>query len=433
MRKTLVLLSLAVLFCNAGAWAQTAAPAAPWWNEDWNRRAPLVLPSPGVALEGVPLVVSGRQLQELAGGESFSTGSLRVIGPQGEVPCQYDEYDGTGALVSAPNHELDEDDELWFQADLPAQGPAEYWLYWNTTPRPPGRYEVTVRVHDPVEPTSLAGDVQFHNRACLIGLRGPATEEDPTKNTPKNWHSGTLTYIDMFRQRVGGGFPSGALFASPGTEIKKWSAPRQIAWGPVRCGAQIVLPEGTVNLGDDQTARVKVEHRAWLFDRGAWVLFEELVTPLDPIAKWRRTYLTQWRLNPDGSDKIFYSIQGEPKLYQPSADELQHGTGLRFNQPTDPWMVKYSPSEHLLTGAVLNEGEPREGDLREGGSYGYADINLRHYDTLNNLAPNETLRRRFWYLGFQGDYGDGALAYAVPQVLSSRAASLGAVEKRGGG
>ena len=433
MRKAFLLTTLLLLVMLV---AEASAQTAPWWKPAWTRRAPITVSGGGAAFPAVPVILYGRTIEEAAGGEAVAVGSLRVVGPQGEVPCQFDECDGTGAFVSAPNHELDPDDELSFQADLPAQGEARYYLYWSTASMPPGRYPGTVRVHEPVEPDAFLGDIQFHNREAFVGMKGPGTGADLTKNAAENWGNGVVTFMDLYHRRLLGGgwasiFPQGALFCSPGTEIAKWQTPRAIARGPVRAGASCLLPEATLSLPNDQTARVRVEHRTWLWDRGAIVFLEERFTPLDPIASLRRGYSCGWNLNPGGTDRIFYSVKGESRLYQPTAEQLQQGTGLRFNQPTDPWMVKYSPSDRFLTGALLDEGEPRAGDLREGSSYGYADVTLRHYDTLNNLAANETLYRRFWYLALPGDYADGALAHAFPQVFSSRAVSLGAAEKGG--
>lgn len=433
MRRACLPLTLWLLVLLA---VDASAQTTPWWRPAWTRRAQVTIMEGGAAFPAVPVILYGRQLKEAAAGEPIAVGSLRVVGPQGEVPCQFDECDGTGVFVSAPNHELDPDDELSFQADLPAQGNAHYWIYWSTVPMPPGRYTGDVRVHEPVEPEAFLGDIQFHNRVAFVGMKGPGTGADLTKNAAENWGNGAVTFADLYHRRLLGGgwaslFPRGAFFDGPGTEIAKWSLPRAISRGPVRVGATCTLPEATIALPDNQTARVRVDHRAWLWDRGAIVFFEERWTPLDPIAKLRLGYTYGWNLKPDGTDRVFYSVKGESQVYQPTADQLQHGTGLRFSVPTDPWMAKYSPSDKFLTAVLLDEGEPRAGDLREGSSYGYADINLRHYDTLNNLAANETIYRRFWLFALPGDHGDGALANAFPQVFSSRAVSLGAAEKGG--
>ena len=92
----------------------------------------------GAPIRDLPVVIRGERLRTLAGGQPLSVASLRVVGPQGETPCQLDEFDGTGRSVRTPNHLLDDDDELVFQADLPAEGAVTYWVYWSTTPLPCG-------------------------------------------------------------------------------------------------------------------------------------------------------------------------------------------------------------------------------------------------------------------------------------------------------
>ena len=437
MRRALVAVCLVMLFSSVTVLAQEGTPSAPWWNKNWNRRAAIVLASPGAAIAGVPVIIYGHALQELAGGEAFSTGSLRVIAPQGEVPCQYDECDGTGVLVTASNHELDADDELCFQADLPAQGQVVYWLYWNTTPIPPGKYEVTARVHDPVEPTAFLGDVQFHNRACLIGMKGPGTGEDPTKNDAANHGNGAVTFVDFFHHGIirggwGSYFPQGGLFAGPGTEIKKWQLPRQIAWGPVRCGASVVMPEGNLPLGQDQTARVKVEHRTWLYDRGAWVMFEEIFTPLEPIARLGRSFNVGFALDPAGTYKNWSSIEGEPFFAQPTAEEIAEAAETNkiiWGGNTDDWLSQYRPADRLLLSAVINQGQPLPGETRQGTSYGRTNLNLRNSLVFTNLAANQPIYRRFWYTAMQGEFSDGAVANAIPLALSPRGTAMGPVEK----
>lgn len=436
MRRGLTVASLVVLICCATS--ALAQPAVGWWKPQWQRRVGLTIPSPGAVVSGAPVILPGRVILDAAGGESVAVGSLRVVGPQGEVPCQLDEYDGTGGPVTAPNHELDPDDELSFQADLPAQGAARYWLYWSPNPMPPGKYTVTCRVHEAVEPGPFTSDVQMHNRAVLMGMKGPATGEDPTKNESANHGNGLITFLDFYHHRIisggwGSNFPQGAFFGGPSSESKKWSAPRQICWGPVRCGASVTMAEGNVTVAPNQTARLKLEHRAFLFDRGAWVLFEEIFTPLEPIAKLSTGFACGFSLNPNGTDRFWYTEKGQPKFYQPDPALIAEGAaGKVIWGGADSWVSKYTPTDKMLYTAVLNEGEPLPGETRQPTSYGRNHVTLRLTDTYTNLAQGQAVTRRFWYVAVPGEHADGTLGNAIPLALSPRAVQVGALEKGGG-
>jgi len=417
-----------------------AAPTEPgWWDERWTRRAPLTLAPSGAALSGVPVVLSGQVLLERAGDEKVPGGSLRVIGPQGEVPCQLDECDGSGSLVSTPNHWLDPDDELSFQADLPAQGDITYWIYWSTRPLPPGRYVSECRVHDPFGPSSLESDIQLHNRAVFMGLRGPSRANDPTQANALNHGTGSLTFLDMYGQRLAGGdwgrkFPRGALFWQPGTEIKKWGLPHPLAQGPVRSGAKVIMDEGQVPIGEGQTARVRVEHRAWLFERGAFVLFEEFITPLEPIARLPLDFSCFFNLGLEGQNSVWTSVKGQVEGCTPSAEQLAQGLeGMKFFTGTvEAWMARYQPASHVLDATLYMGAIRRQGDVRSTGVRGQGQsVVLTANETLTEAMPGETLYRCFWRVAFEGDHGDGITAQALPRVFSPEGAVVGAMQKRG--
>lgn len=438
MPYTMIASLLALLIgSTVSALGQTTEPG--WWNARWTRRAPLTLAPSGVAVEGIPVIIHGHLLQALAGEEELSVGSLRVIGPQGEVPCQFDECDGTGRVVAAPNHRLDADDELTFQADLPARGETTYWLYWSTRPLPPVSYPSDCRVHEPFGPTETLSDLQFHNRQVFMGLRGPSRGPEPTQASNDTHGAGTLTFLYMYHERLAGGdwgrkFPRGALFWQPGPEIKKWGFPRPIAQGPVRCGASVTLDEGNLPIGGDQTARVRVEHRVWLFDRGAVVLFEEFITPLEPIARLSLEFSCPFSLGPQGEDTVWSSVGGQAASCRPAAEQLTRGLdGLRpFSGVNDAWMARQQPARRFLDATVYVGATRQAEDQQSAGSRGQGQsVVLVAGETVTNIAAGETLYRRFWRIAFSRDGADGLLPAAIPRLFSPDLATAGAVEKGG--
>jgi hypothetical protein len=59
---------------------------------------------------------------------------MRLFGPDGEIPIQIDERDGSGIWAEKPNGVLDADDELVFLAAVPAASKTVFRLYFSTQP-----------------------------------------------------------------------------------------------------------------------------------------------------------------------------------------------------------------------------------------------------------------------------------------------------------
>ena len=413
---------------------------ASWWDARWDRRCALTIPANASAVRDLPVVVRGSQLKRLANGEPVSVASLRVIGPQGEVPCQFDEFDGTGHVASRPNHTLDDDDELVFQVDLPAAGAATYWLYWNTTPLPPGRYPSRTLIGDAMEPGAWQHDVQLWNDQAMVGMRGPARGQDPTKNQIDNWGAGALVLLEVYRVpvlRIQSGWssilPRGAFGARPSTEAAGWSLPRRLVQGPVRVAAACEQRGAERKLKGRALGKIDVEHRVWLYERGAYVCFEEIITARDPAKPMDLRYECGIGFGDEVGEQVWYSEAGEARTFSPTADQIaeaKRGKIVLNKHNLDPWMAGYSPKLKKGYAILLDTGEAGSDEKRNVSCYARTNTVLRYRRSIKTVAAGQTVRQRLWVVGLRGEM-DGQVSLATWKALRSPSIRFGPVGKRG--
>jgi len=400
----------------------------------------LTFRGPAVPLSDLPIVVRGSQLRRLAGDEPFSVGSLRVVGPQGEIPCQFDERDGTGRVVRRPNHTLDDDDELAFQVDLPAAATTRYWIYWNTAPLPPGRYTSRTLMGAAMEPAAWQHDIQIWNDRVMLGLRGPARGEDPTKNQIENWGAGALVLLEVLRLPAlriqhswSSIFPRGAFGSSPSPEAAGWGLPQEMVRGPVRVAAVCRQRAASWKIHNGSTAKVDVEHRVWLYERGAIVCFEEEIVARDAVKPVQVQYECGLNSGEAAGDQVWYAKGGKPRSFSPTEDQIEEakrGKIILNEADMDPWMAGYWPNLKKGYAFFLDTGEAANGEVRGVSCYVRSGTTLRYSRAIEALPAGQSLLQRFWVVGLRGKVEPQAPS-ATWAALKAPPVRLGLVKRRG--
>jgi len=241
-----------LLFCVAGcvlSAVRCGGAVDSWWNESWECRVRVDVPAAPVAMR-LPVVISGAALRRTGVEERVPTASFRVVGPDGEVPSQVDERDGTAEWVSRPNRRLDEDDELVFVAGSGPSGPSAHFVYFSRHPRPPGRYRTALRYGRPSAAFNKAPiHGVFYDDEFKVGVKGPKTA-DPTARDVLNYCSGAISsvrwrgYDFVYPVRAWQWFIPRHPFGGGASEAV-WSLPELVIDGPVR---KVVLMRG-MNVG----------------------------------------------------------------------------------------------------------------------------------------------------------------------------------------
>ena len=400
-------------------------------------RVPLVLHGTGTAVQAAPVRVSGRAILERAGTEPVALASLRIAGPHGPLPFQCDECDGTGSPVAAPNHRLDADDEIVFQADLPAQGETTYWISWSAEPVPPAVFPSTLLVGAALEPAAFQHDFQLWNDRCLMGMRGPARSTEPTKNSIDNWGCGGVVLLEMFHRpviRIGSSwasiFPRGAVASSPCADAARWSRPQLLVQGPVRVGARTMLTGGrlTAKIGGG----ADVEHRAWLYDAGALVCFEEILVLTEDASDLALNYEQDLFFGDTPGDRIWCMKAGVPLEYTATEDTIREArdkSKIVFQSAEfNPWLAGHSLRDGkgwalLPDAGALCPGEKRATVMftRTGGCF-------RFQRTIPQLAKGTRLVQRFWITAWEGT-PELLLPEALATWLAAGEPALGPVER----
>ncbi len=429
---------LAGALCPMAAAGAPAKPAA-WWDARWDHRCRLVVQGGEVSLRDVPIVLSGSRLRPVLGQAPVS--SLRVVGPQGEIPSQFDERDGTGTVVANPNHVLDNDDDLVFQADLPAAGAFTGWLYWNSEPLPPGRYPSRTLIGDAMEPELLQHDIQLWNDDCRVGLRGPARGEDPSKNQIENWGAGALVLCDVLRLPVtnihsawAAIFPLGTVACRPCPDAARWERPRILARGPVRVAAACSLRGAEFRVEGQPAAKVDVEHRVWLYDRGALVCFEEEITPAEPLRRMALHYEAGLPFGRLAGDTLHYAAQGGLHGFAPTPEQIAEGEkGKVVMQASgmDPWMAGASGTAKRGYALLLDTGEATPGDACATSFFSRTTATLRYSRTCSDVGAGRPVLQRFWILGLPNPQ-ETRVPPAFRQAIARPTLSFGPPETRGG-
>ena len=419
-----------------------------WWDARWNRRWAVTFTGGGVPVRDLPVVIRGEKLRKLVGDEPMSVASLRVIGPKGEIPCQFDEFDGTGRISRAPNHTLDNDDELAFQVDLPGTGKTTYWVYWSTGPLPLGRYTSRTLMGEAMEPGVWQHDIQLWSDQCLVGMRGRARGQDPSRNQKENWGAGALVLLRVYRLPVinigrawSSIFPLGAFGSNPSPEAERWECPRAMVRGPVRVAANCFQRQAkmkpTVRRGRDKAKgpppiKVDVEHRVWLYERGAYVCFEEIITPHAPTPAMTLKYQCGFSFGKASGEEIWYSEVNKPARFVPTEaqiSEAKKGKIVFQKGGLDPWMAGFSATLGKGHAVLADTGESGD-DERQASCFSRTYTTFRYRRTTGPKQPGRPILQRFWVVGLRGQV-DGKVPLATWRALTARPCQFGDVEKRG--
>jgi hypothetical protein len=302
----------------------------------------------------IPVVLIGSELRSLAGGWDVAASSLRVVGPEGEIPVQLDERDGTGTFVAEPNHVLDNDDELVFQVDRPAGRPATCWLYFSSSPRPLGDYLTDPHFRwqrasrwDEGAPAHAV----LRNREFKLGVKGPKSPT-PEVNAFQNWGCGGLTVLryrdhDFVHPASSWTWfvPYHPFAAGPSPYV--WSAPSGLVDGPVRKIVRLTLQGFEVRDEAGQvTVAADVVHDVALYARGAVAELEETLHYRAAPAAWTLPYRFPLAFGRafDSEIRLFTSRNGQVTARSPTAEEIAQvaaGPGAvpyyQSEAGDDPW------------------------------------------------------------------------------------------------
>ncbi|NLO72821.1 MAG: SUMF1/EgtB/PvdO family nonheme iron enzyme, partial [candidate division WS1 bacterium] len=219
--------------------AARAQASVPWGEQSGETRLLLVLQeTQGVKREQELVVIPGRQILDRLPGARLDTRSLQMVHAGTALPTQVDEKDGTGEYVAEPNHVLDTDDEVCFQASLAGESNAQYWLYLSTQPQ--GRAQVETDLvweENPGMSTQKPYHLLLKNTALEVGISGVETLEGD-KDKWKTYHPGAISYLrkgdmNLFRfYDPNSGLPPRVWPATP-------ERPTLVCQGPVRLVASV--------------------------------------------------------------------------------------------------------------------------------------------------------------------------------------------------
>ena len=404
-----------------------------WWQPAWNRRCRLVVAGAGRKVNSLPITITGKQLKALAGSENLFLGSLRVVAAGREVPCQVDEFDG-GQHPAAANHMLDDNDELVFQADIPAGG-TELWLYWSTQPLPPPVYPSTSFLAEAMDPDIFQHDLQLWNDNVFLGLKGPARGTDPARNSLENWGAGCLVMMDFFRKpglHIRGAwssiFPLGAIAGQPGPDANRWQRPTPLVSGPVRISALTSLSGAAVKTASEEI-KMDLVHRVWLYQQGALVCFEEFLSPAQEVKNFRQEFSFGFQFSRPEAETIWYGQAGSCRSFTPDAQGLQAAAENKIIASAsglEDWFAWYCPGEKSGYGYFLDKAWP--GEKRENNFY------TRNYGAFRSsrlfpvLTEKSVVVHRFWASGLKDV--ETADVQAFSRLLTQAQITFSPVEKK---
>lgn len=250
-----------------------ARAATPWQAPDYRQRITLQLPATAGGTLQCGVVLTGADFFRLTGFPEAPVRALLLGGPEGRLPLQVDERDGTGRPVTEGNGRLDDDDEMAFVTEL-GPTPRQLHLYYDGPEAPPvpARTTVTVQAGNPLGLT--AGELS-------IAVRGGGLEDtgrDAIENHGRgnivfcSWQGHTL--LDQkryFRQY----FPS-AFASSPGAP--KWSEPVVVTSGPVRTVVEVHCHGYQEKAGEQVVLEGDVTHYVSVWNGAPVLDFEQVVT-----------------------------------------------------------------------------------------------------------------------------------------------------------
>ncbi len=405
-----------------------------WWNSRWNRRCRLRIEGKNTTVINLPIIITGREIKNLAGSENVSLGSLRIVSGNEEIPVQVDEFDNGILPAVSPNHILDDNDQLVFQVTIPSSG-IELWLYWSTEPLPPPAYPCRIFSSVAMDPEIYQHDFQMWNDDVFLGLRGPARGHDSTRNSMENWGAGCLVWLDFFRKPVlhfrhswSSIFPLGAICSSPGPDASGWQHPQLVAAGPVRVAAGTSLSAATVKTSSGEF-KVDVQHLVWLYEKPAIVCFEEFILPVEEGKNFRQEFSFGFSFSGQAGEFLWYSQKGKSFAFTPEAESLrlaEEGKIIASCSDLEDWFAFYSSQEKTGYAYFLKPAEQEEKRQNDFYSRKYGSYRCRRF--FSSLPEKKLLVTRVWVAGLKE--AEISQVQCFHSFLVKTAISFGQVEKR---
>lgn len=370
-----------------------------WWNKKWDRRLKLTFYSTE-NIKDFPVIIKGSQIKEILKEEKIYVSTIRIVGKEGEIPSQVDEYDNLILPPFSPNRILDDNDEIIFFANF-SYGKTEYYLYWNTSPLPPPDYKSNLFIGDPMDSDILLHDIQLWNDSLLLGVKGPSRGIDPTKNQIENWGMGSLILFYFNREPIINihnawtwYFPSNSIGSRPSEYGKNWSLPKILFKGPVRISSIVFLK----NYMD-----MDVYNKIYLFEKGNWVCFQQIIYPKIIPFKFSNIYTLTF--NYGEKDNIFYSKGGKILNFKSDKENFEIGkTGKIIFQEKDidGWISVISKDG--LSYAFFLPLFDEQLDIKTNYSFFMRNYVNFNFDVKSNVSKgNSPICIDFWFKGLKND------------------------------
>ena len=296
------------------------------------------------AVDGQPLVLSGKQVYELTGWADLSWDSVRVFDQRGELPVQVDERDGTGHYKADGNGRIDIDDELVFAVSVPAGAPSTYHLYCDSraAARPPSR---AADVKFEQISTDIA-DAVFGNGRLTAHLKGPARQ--PGEGVVfGDRGAGAITDCSLDGQRFTRFRQDGSCFFShPWSEDGGWTKPERIISGPLRTIVRMRIPE---TIRRDKAKRKTFEGQVTnyfaMYGAVPVLDLEQRIEYRWSAKNWSAAYGFDGAVGegPDAKDVLFVPLEGEPQRV--SMDVEPDRRAYREHRPEAGWMAMLDPRQ----------------------------------------------------------------------------------------
>jgi len=328
-----------------------------WWDKRWDRRCEIIFHSKEY-IEKFPVIIKGSQIKKVIGNENIPVSTIRVIGKEGEIPSQIDEYDNLILPPSSPNKVLDENDEIVFLANL-YSGETSYYIYWNTLPLPCPNYNSNSFIGDPMDSDIFGHDIQIWNDKILLGIKGPSRGIDPEKNQIENWGMGSIILFYFNRNPIinihyswTGYFPANSIGSRPGNYGKNWSLPDVLFKGPVRISSITFLKDYQY-----ETNKMDVYNKIYWYEKGDWICFEQIIIPEEIPFNFSNLYTLFFKYCDTENDNVFYSKEGKILNFKMDGKQLENSkkeeiifqdknidgwiSGISGNKPSYAFFIPY--------------------------------------------------------------------------------------------
>ena len=372
-----------------------------WWDKRWNRRCKIVFHSSGY-IENFPVIIKGSQIKKILN-EDIPVSTIRIIGKEGEIPLQIDEYDNLILPPSSPNRILDENDEIVFLANL-YSGETDYYLYWNKLPLPCPHYKSNSFIGDPMDADVLGHDIQLWNDKFLLGIKGPSRGIDPEKNQFENWGMGSIILFYYNRKPIINihsswtwYFPSNSIASRPGNHGKNWSLPEILFKGPIRVSSITFLKDYQYGAN-----KIDVYNKTYLYEKGNWVCFEQIIIPEEIPFNFSNLYNFAFEYDIK-NDNIFYSKGNKILNFKTERNQLEDskkGEIIFQDRNIDGWISIISENKPSYSIFIPFPNELKEAKT----DYSFYIKNQVHFNfeiKLTDVKQIENFSFNFWFKGLK--------------------------------